>query len=79
VTRDDLLLGASLKDLWAANSSPEMISYFEKMRAETILIKKMFYMRNMSEEKKKELEIDQNQIEEPIQVASSQVFLDDDD
>lgn len=55
VTRDNLLQGASLKDLVMMNNSPEQKAYFERVKKESAHIQKFFLENVASEEKRQEL------------------------
>lgn len=55
LSRDELILEASLADLMTANNTPEQKAAFALARFETAVIQKYFIERNMSDKKKQEL------------------------
>lgn len=50
VTQADLVINASVKDIAAANNTPEQIEYFKRVRASSALITKLFVDRNLNPE-----------------------------
>jgi len=55
VTRDMMILDASLRDLATANSAPDSLAYFKKVRNDSALIQKLFVENNLNPELKKDL------------------------
>ena len=81
-TRDQLILEASVRDLIAANSTPEQKSYFTRIRMESALIEKNFVERNLSPEKRQELINDDvssgTSVSSSVSNSSPMIFDDDD-
>lgn len=81
VTRDDMLLEASMIDIIKANTTPEQKAFFAKIRVDSALIQKRFVENNLTPEKRNELlkGIDEiKPIGEPT--SSGMIFeLDDDE
>lgn len=55
VTRDDLLLEASMLDIVKANTSPDQKAFFAKVKVDSALIQKRFVENNLNPEKRAEL------------------------
>jgi hypothetical protein len=50
-----MILDASLRDLATANSAPDSLAYFKKVRNDSALIQKLFVENNLNPELKKDL------------------------
>ena len=79
MTRDQMLLNASLKDLVQANKTPEQMRHFTRMQMESALIEKAFVERNMSPERRDEIIGKTISSDKPSSHEVSSTYLDDDD
>lgn len=79
VTRDNLLLDASIHDLGSANQTPEMITYFQQLRVESAILDTKFIANNLNPEKRNSVVSNSEVAETEVSSPSSMILLDDDD
>jgi hypothetical protein len=81
ITREDLLLEASMLDIVKANTSPDQKAFFAKVKVDSALIQKRFVENNLNPDKRAELTKDTDSIS-PIgetSVSGITFELDDED
>lgn len=79
VTRDDLLLEASLTDITQANITPEQKEFFARTKVISAFIQNRFAENNLSENKRMELLNDQNDVTSTIEPTSGSLTFELDD
>lgn len=80
VTRDDLILEASLSDIGKANTTAEQKEFFTKIKIMSAFLHNRFVENHLSEDKRKELMSDESEISPVgVQTSSGIAFELDDD
>lgn len=82
ISREELVLDASLNDLVAANSTPEQKAHFARVRMESALVQKHFVENTMNPEMRAKILGDQESEAPSVSSPTNSVtttFLDDDD